>query len=356
MYNKKLILADGTVFHGNGFGADKEAIAELVFNTGMTGYQEILSDPSYFGQMIVMTYPLIGNYGINADDFESSMQGASAIIVKEHAEVPSNWRSSKTLSEYLMDAGIVGLTDVDTRALTIKIRDNGETRAIIVDKSVSNEDALKKLNETPLLKRHVDHVAPKEMYTVAGNGKHIVLVDFGAKKGIIDHLIARGCKVTVVPFTATLNEINELNPNGILLSNGPGDPKDVTEVLPLIQELQKKYPLFGICLGHQLFALANGADTKKMKFGHHGCNQPVKDLTTNRVHITSQNHGYAVDPDSIEKTDLEITHIALNDNSVEGVKHKKYNAFTVQYHPEANPGPDDASYLFDMFMENMEKK
>lgn len=224
---------------------------------------------------------------------------------------------------------------------------------MIADINMSDEEVLAKLKETPVLNRHVEHVSTKMVYTAPGSGHRVVLVDFGVKKGIIRDLTARGCEVIVVPFDTTAEQIEQLNPDGVVLSNGPGDPKDVVEALPMIREIQAKYPLMGICLGHQLFALANGADTKKMKFGHRGCNHPVKDLETNKVHITSQNHGYEVCRESIEHTPLEVTHVALNDNTVEGLKHKEYKAFTVQYHPEASPGPDDASYLFDRFIENL---
>lgn len=353
MYNRKLVLEDGTVFLGTAFGCTDSVIGEVVFNTGMTGYQEILSDPSYFGQMVTMTYPLIGNYGINDHDFESFSPSASAIIVKEYCEVPSNWRSTKTLSQFLAEKKVPGLFNVDTRALTIKIREHGAIRGMIADINVSDEEILAQLKATPVLNRHVEHVSTKMVYTAPGTGHRIVLVDFGVKKGIIRELTARGCEVIVVPFDTTAEAIEMLNPDGVVLSNGPGDPKDVVEALPMIRQVQAKYPLFGICLGHQLFALANGADTKKMKFGHRGCNHPVKDLLTNKVHITSQNHGYEVDRESVEGTDLEVTHIALNDNTVEGLAHKTYKAFTVQYHPEASPGPDDASYLFDQFIANV---
>jgi len=353
MYNRKLVLADGTVFKATAFGDTKSVVAEVVFNTGMTGYQEILSDPSYFGQMVVMTYPLIGNYGINDQDFESFAPSASALIVKEYSESPSNWRSRKSLAEFLKSKGIPGLCNVDTRALTIKIREHGSVKAIIVEDTVSDEEAMNMLKATPDLNRHVEHVSTKFTYSTPGGKKRIVLVDFGVKNNIMRELASRGCEINVVPFNTTAEEIMNLNPDGVVLSNGPGDPKDVVEALPMIREVQEKFPLFGICLGHQLFALANGADTTKMKFGHHGCNHPVKDLLTNKVHITSQNHGYEVNQDSIEKTDLEVTHIALNDNTVEGLRHKKFNAFTVQYHPEAGPGPDDATYLFDRFIENI---
>lgn len=350
MYNRKLVLEDGTVFWATAFGSEQSIVGEVVFNTGMTGYQEILSDPSYYGQMVVMTYPLIGNYGINDQDFESFAPAVSAIIVKEHCEVPSNWRSRKSLDEFLKQKQIPGLFNVDTRALTIKIREQGSVRAIIVDSALSDEEALAQLASIPVLNRHVEHVSTKITYTAPGDTYRIVLVDFGVKKGIIRELTARGYEVIVVAFNTTAQEIINLNPDGVVLSNGPGDPKDVSQAIPMIQEIQTKYPMFGICLGHQLFALANGANTKKMKFGHHGCNHPVKDLETNKVYITSQNHSYQVDEASIHQTELEVTHLALNDQTVEGLRHKTYNAFTVQYHPEAAPGPDDSSYLFDKFV------
>lgn len=353
MYNRKLVLEDGTVFLGTAFGCLDPVAGEVVFNTGMTGYQEILSDPSYFGQMVTMTYPLIGNYGINDQDFESFSPSASALIVKEYCEVPSNWRASKTLDELLKAKKVPGLCNVDTRALTIKIREHGAIRGMIADISMSDEEVLEKLATIPVLNRHVEHVSTKMVYSAPGKGHRVVLVDFGVKKGIIRDLTARGCEVIVVPFNTTASQIDQLNPDGVVLSNGPGDPKDVVEALPMIREIQEKYPLMGICLGHQLFALANGADTKKMKFGHRGCNHPVKDLKTNKVYITSQNHGYEVCKESIENTPLNVTHVALNDNTVEGLEHKHYKAFTVQYHPEASPGPDDASYLFDRFIENL---
>lgn len=352
MYDRKLVLADGAVFRGTGFGGTDSVVADVVFTTGMTGYQEVVSDPSYYGQMVVMTYPLIGNYGINDGDFEDFMPAVSALIVKEHCTAPSNWRSRKSLDEYLKQSGIPGLCNVDTRALTIHIREKGEIRAIIVDSSVSNEDALAKLSETPLLRRHVTQVSTQIIYRAPGEKHRIVLMDFGVKRGIVQDLTRRGCEVIVAPFDTTAETINNLNPDGIMLSNGPGDPKDVPEAIETIKQVQVRYPIFGIGLGHQLFALANGADTKKMKFGHNG-GKPVKDLQTGKTHITSQNHVYQVDENSLAGTDLELTHRALNDKSVEGVRHKKYNAFTVQFHPEACPGPSDAAYIFDRFIENL---
>lgn len=354
MYDRKLLFEDGTVFFGNSFGSKEKVVGEVVFNTGMTGYQEILTDPSYFGQLVVMTYPLIGNYGINDQDFESFSPAVSALIVKEYCEEPSNWKKTKTLGEYLEQKGIIGLCNIDTRALTVKIRSNGALRAVIVDINTSDEEALNYLKEQKPITRHVEQVSTKMVYSSTGGVKHrIVLVDFGTKKGIIRELTSRGCEVIVVPFNTTAKEIENLNPDGVMLSNGPGDPKDIPEVLPMIREIQEKYPLFGICLGHQLFALANGADTKKMKFGHRGSNHPVKDLQNGKVYITSQNHGYEVDENSIKNSELEVTQIALNDNTIEGLKHKKFDAFTVQYHPEASPGPCDANYLFEKFIENL---
>ena len=354
-YNRKLVLADGTVFPGNSFGSTKTVIAEVVFNTGMTGYQETLTDPSYYNQMVVMTYPMIGNSGINSDDYESSNYGAQALIVKEYCEVPSNWKSAKTIDEFLKERQTPGLCDVDTRALTIKIREGGAIRGIITDYDVPDADAIAQLNATPIVTDHVKQVTSTDIYKieVAHKKFRIVLMSFGAKDGIIDELLKRDCEVIVIPYNTTVEIIDSFNPDGILLSNGPGNPADIPEVLPVIRKLQAKYPLFGICLGHQLFALANGATTSKMKFGHRGANIPVKDIATGKIHMTSQNHSYQVNLDSLKNTDLELTHYAINDDTVEGVKHQKYPAFTVQYHPEANPGPHDSKYLFDQFLETL---
>lgn len=354
-FNRKLVLADGTVFPGNGFGSPEEVTCEVVFNTGMTGYQEILTDPSYYNQMVVMTYPMIGNYGINHDDYESLNHGASALIVKEYCKAPSNWSSVMPLDEFLKERNTPGLCDVDTRALTIKLRAEGTVRGIIVDANVSEVDAIAKLNSAPIVNDHVKQVSPKESYKVSALNKkfRIVFMSFGAKEGIINELVKHNCEVIVVPYSATVTDIDALSPDGIVLSNGPGNPEDIPEVLPVIRELQVKYPLFGVCLGHQLFALANGATTSKMKYGHHGGNVPVKSIATGKTLITSQNHGYQVDVDSLTGTDLVLTHYAINDDTVEGVKHKKYPAFTVQYHPEAHPGPHDSKYLFKQFIESL---
>lgn len=351
---RQLILEDGTVFVGKGFGSDTGLTGEVVFNTGMTGYQEILSDPSYCSQIVTLTYPLIGNYGINRDDFESIEPTINGLIVKEVCEVPSNFRSQFSLDEFLKDKGIPGLAGIDTRKLTRKIREFGTLKGKICSMDVNVEEVVTSLKETELPRDQVKQVSTKRSYPSPGRGFKVVLVDFGMKHGILRELTHRGCDVLVVPYNTTAEKILSLNPDGIMLSNGPGDPKDVPEAIDMLKGVLGKIPLFGICLGHQLFALACGADTEKLKFGHRGSNHPVKNLETNRVEITAQNHGYTVRTESLEGTNLSITHVALNDGTVEGLKHDKYAAFTVQYHPEASPGPEDANYLFDRFIEAME--
>ncbi|MEI2355116.1 carbamoyl phosphate synthase small subunit [Mesobacillus zeae] len=351
---KQLVLEDGTVFIGEGFGSDTQKFGEIVFNTGMTGYQEILSDPSYCGQIVTLTYPLIGNYGINPDDFESISPAVSALVVREAAEFPSNWRSGQTIDSYLKMKGIPGISGIDTRKLTKIIRTHGTLKAAICGVDVNPAEIVEKLAATKLRNDQVKQVSTKSPYPSPGRGRRVVIVDFGMKHGILRELNDRNCDCIVMPYNATAEEILRLDPDGIMLSNGPGDPKDVPEAIEMIRGVLGKVPLFGICLGHQLFALACGADTTKMKFGHRGSNHPVKDLKTGKVAITSQNHGYTVDSTSISGTDLEITHIALNDGSIEGLAHQKAAAFTVQYHPEASPGPEDAGGLFDQFLEMVE--
>lgn len=353
---KQLILEDGTIFIGEGFGSEERTIGEVVFNTGMTGYQEILSDPSYCGQIVTLTYPLIGNYGINRDDFESINPAVKGFIVKEAAELPSNWRSEFTLDEYFRIKKIPGISGIDTRKLTRIIRQHGTLKGAICDISEDTDLVLEQLRSSTLPIDQVSQVSTKNPYPSPGRGKRVVLVDFGMKHGILRELNQRDCDVIVVPYNATAEEILHLRPDGVMLSNGPGDPKDVPEAIEMINGILGKVPLFGICLGHQLFALACGADTSKMKFGHRGSNHPVKDLRTGKIAITSQNHGYAVEMDSVVNTELEVTHIALNDETVEGLKHKKFAAFTVQYHPEASPGPEDANGLFNQFMEMIDSE
>jgi len=351
---RQLILEDGTVFVGEAFGSEQEKTGEVVFNTGMTGYQEILSDPSYCGQIVTFTYPLIGNYGVNRDDFESIEPAVHGIIVKEMCDFPSNFRSQFSIDAFLKAKDIPGLAEIDTRKLTKKIREFGTLKGKMCSMDVNVDEVVQSLKTAVLPTNQVQQVSTKRAYPSPGRGNKVVLVDFGMKHGILRELTKRQCDVLVVPHNVTAEEILRLEPDGIMLSNGPGDPKDVPEAIQMIQGVLGKIPLFGICLGHQLFALACGANTEKMRFGHRGSNHPVKDLESNRVMITSQNHGYTVEEASLTGTDIVVTHRALNDGTVEGLKHKFHLAFTVQYHPEASPGPDDANLLFDQFVNLME--
>ena len=351
-----LILEDGSVYEGTAFGADHFQVAELVFNTGKRRYQEVISDLSYCGQIVMMTYPMIGNYGINHDDFESLDPAVFGFVVRECCEQPSNFRSDYTLDEFLKMKNIPGIQGVDTRAITRKLRTSGTMRAIMADEGADVEEIVKILKNTELMHDQVARVSTRNPFPIPNRGRRVVLMDFGAKLGIIRELSKRNCDLTVVPYDTDAQSILDLKPDGVMLSNGPGDPKDVPEAVATIRELMGKVPLFGICLGHQLISLASGANTVKLKFGHRGCNHPVINLASGKVEMTSQNHGYAVELDSLEGTDLVMTHQALNDKSVEGVRHTKYPVFSVQYHPEASPGPEDSNYLFDQFMELMEKE
>ena len=356
MKKRMLILEDGTVFNGIAFGSDRASQGEVVFTTGMTGYQETLSDPSFYGQIVTLTYPLIGNYGINRDDFEAITPAIRGFVVRELAKQPSNFRCDMTLDEYLTSKDIPGIEGIDTRKLTRIIRSKGTVRAILTeaDAEINVEEVVEKLKTTPYITHHVREVSAKAAYPSPGRGKRVVLIDFGMKHGILRELNKRDCDVLVVPYNTTAKEILALHPDGIMLSNGPGNPEDVTEGIETIRELMGKLPIFGICLGHQLFALASGAKSFKLPFGHRGANHPVKDLRTGRTELTSQNHGYAIDDKSIEDTRFEVTHVALNDGTVEGLRHLDYPIFTVQYHPEASPGPEDSNHLFDEFIEMME--
>ena len=355
MYNKQLILEDGTVYKGYAFGADIESVGEVVFNTAMTGYQETLSDPSYNGQIVTFTYPLIGNYGINRDDFESMRPCIKGMIVKELCDMPSNFRNEKTLDEALKAFNIPGIYGIDTRSLTRKIRTKGVIKGCIVSIERNVKEVVAELNKTNLPTNQIEQVSSKSISPALGRGRRVVLVDLGMKIGIVRELTTRGCDVIVVPHNIKAEELLRLEPDGVMLTNGPGDPEDAKESIEMIREIIGKVPIFGICMGHQLISLACGAKTYKLKFGHRGANHPVKNLITGRVDITSQNHGYAVDIDSLKNTDLELTHIAINDGSCEGVRHKKYSVFSVQYHPEAAPGPHDSSYLFDEFIKNIDE-
>lgn len=351
----KLYLEDGTLFEGTSFGGEGQQVGEVVFNTGITGYQEVLSDPSYCGQIVTMTFPLIGNYGITRDDFEAVRPFVHGFVVRRHEEVPSNWRAQYSLGDMLKEYGIVGISDIDTRMLTRKIRSHGTMKGIIATGDVRVEELRERLGASALLRDQVSRVSTKSVYNSPGKDQRIVLVDFGSKSGILRDLTRRDCDVVVVPHDATAEQILRLRPDGILLSNGPGDPKDVPHAVETIKALLGKLPIFGICLGHQLFALACGADTEKLKFGHRGGNHPVKDLESGRCYITSQNHGYTVKEESLAGTGLVKTHINNNDGTIEGLKHESLPAFSVQYHPEASPGPFDSSYLFDDFLTMVRK-
>lgn len=354
-FNKKIVLEDGEEYLGYGFGANIESICEIVFNTSMVGYQEIVSDPSYTYQMVVMTYPLIGNYGITDEDYETKQPIIGGLIVREYNDMPSNFRYTKTLSEYLEENNIPGIYGLDTRRLTRSIRDKGSRKVIITDINTSKENALKKIKEFNIPKDAVRKVScKKKWYSRTANAQfNIVAVDCGIKLNIIRSLNNRGCNVTVVPYNTTTEEIINLKPDGVFLSNGPGDPEDVIEVIKLVKELKGKYPIFGICLGHQMISLAYGAKTYKLKFGHRGGNHPVLNLQTDKIEITSQNHSYAVDEKTLKGTGLEVTHKNILDNTIEGVQSRKDKIFSVQYHPESAPGPQDSSYLFDKFIEIM---
>jgi len=355
MLKRSLILETGDVFNGTAFGSEKASEGEVVFTTGMTGYQETLSDPSYCGQIVTMTYPLIGNYGINRDDFESIEPAIKGMVVRELAETPSNFRSDITLNNLFHLKNIPGIEGIDTRKLTRIIREFGSVKGVLTaaGEEINVDETIRMLKETTFPTNQVKQVSTKRPYPSPGRGKRVVLVDFGMKHGILRELNNRDCDVVVMPYNTTAEEIMAVYPDGIMLSNGPGDPKDVPEAIKMIENLIGKIPIFGICLGHQLFALASGGDTFKLKFGHRGANHPVKDLETGRVEMTSQNHGYAVDPESLVGTRLQVTHTALNDGTVEGLKHLDAPAFTVQYHPEASPGPEDSNHLFDRFIELM---
>ncbi|KAA1042726.1 carbamoyl phosphate synthase small subunit [Macrococcus equipercicus] len=345
-----LVLEDGTIFKGYRFGSDKEITGEIVFNTAMTGYQETLSDPSYTGQIITFTYPLIGNYGINRDDFETLTPTLKGMVVREACELPSNFRNMASLDETLTSYDIPGIDGIDTRQLTRKIREHGVLKAAFVNDEDNIAAAIEALKTAIFPTDEVAQVSTKTAYVSTGNDLRVVLIDFGKKENIVRELNLRGCDVTVMPYNTTAEEILRLRPDGVMLSNGPGNPQDVEAGINMIKGILGHIPFFGICLGHQLFALACGAETFKMKFGHRGANHPVKNLATGRIEITSQNHGYAVDPASVRNTALEITHTALNDGTVEGLRHVSLPAFSVQYHPEASPGPHDPNYLFDDFI------
>jgi carbamoyl-phosphate synthase small subunit len=381
-----LALEDGRTFRGRAWGAVGERTGEIVFNTAMTGYQEILTDPSYAGQIVTMTYPLIGNYGVNTEDIESRRPFAEGLVVREYSEISSNWRAGMTLDEYLKRHGIVGISEIDTRALVRHIRERGAMRACLSSTDLDEEALIRKACQAPEMlgrnlvdevscgdsylwspeiegltgapHRSLDPVAGLHQKTVnrlplEGPPFHVVAYDFGIKFYILRYLSALGCRVTVVPARTTADDVLALGPDGIFLSNGPGDPAALPGIVTELRRLIGAAPVFGICLGHQLLGIALGGRTFKLKFGHRGGNQPVKNLRTGSIEITSHNHGFAVDPDSLREREIELTHYNLNDGTLEGLRHRSLPIFSVQYHPEAGPGPHDATYLFDEFISQM---
>jgi carbamoyl-phosphate synthase small subunit len=377
-----LALEDGRVWRGRGFGAEAEVLGEVVFNTAMTGYQEILTDPSYSGQIVIMTYPLIGNYGISAEDSESRGPFVEGFVVREISRTVSNWRANQSLPDYLKSHGIPGISDIDTRSIVRHIRDRGSMRGCLSTTGASADSLIARAKLAPVMTGQdlATVVTCREPYswTDSQSGSygsasllhtrrdalgtapnesafryHIVAYDFGLKYNSLRSLASLGCRVTAVPAMTSAEDVAALKPDGIWLSNGPGDPEPLTAVIANLKKLMVRFPVFGICLGHQLMGLALGGRTYKLPFGHHGGNQPVKDLTTGRIEITAQNHGFAVEAESLP-ADCEITHVNLNDNTVEGLRHRSLPVYSVQYHPEAGPGPHDASHLFDKFIDLIE--
>ena len=369
MTEVKLALENGTVFTGTSFGAEGESTGEVVFTTGMTGYQEVITDPSYCGQIVTMTYPLIGNYGVNPDDVESIHPWISGLVVREYCHSPSNFRASESLSDFLQRHRIIAVEGIDTRMLTRLIRGLGAMRGILSTIDMDDQRLVRKAKDSPRMSGLdlTGTVTCKEPYSwnildstpfalrtldphTNEREYHVVVYDYGVKLNILRRLAAYGCRLTVVPSSASALDVLAMNPDGIFLSNGPGDPDAVKYAIENIRKLIGKHPIFGICLGHQLLALALGGKTYKLKFGHRGINHPVKNLLTGDVEITSQNHGFAVDPESLPAAEVEITHTNLNDGTNEGFRHRHLPVFCVQYHPEASPGPHDSDYLFRKFV------
>lgn len=348
-----LYLEDGTVFEGKGFGKVGTEIGELVFNTSMTGYQEILTDPSYAGQIVNMTYPLIGNYGVSSFENQSKKVYAKGFVAKTICETPSNYKSEKSICEMLCDMEVVGVYGVDTRSITKKIRNTGVMKCVISNEIFDKSELKKIMDSNEIIDKYVSEVSTKEILHINGKGYKIAVMDFGIKSDIIENLKAKGFDITIFPYNASPEEILSINPDGLFLSNGPGDPKSIPQAVENVKKLIKCLPTFGICLGHQVIALAVGGDTYKLKFGHRGGNHGVYDIERDKAYITAQNHGYAVDEKSVMEKGMIITHRNLNDGTVEGMKHSKLSVFSVQFHPEGAPGPTDTTYLFDQFKNNI---
>ena len=367
-----LALEDGKVFKGRAYGAPGERLGEVVFNTSLSGYQEILTDPSYAGQIVILTYPHIGNYGTNPQDSESARPYAEGLVVRELSELASNWRSAEDISGFLATAGVPVISDIDSRALVRHLRKCGAMRGVISTTDLDEASLVAKTKASPSMvgldlasrvttatryewNEPSHHIYGTELRKDAPPRFHVVAYDYGIKINILRRLVDVGCSVTVVPATTSASEVLELKPDGVFLSNGPGDPEPVEYAAKAVRELAGRVPIFGICLGHQIIGLALGGRTYKLKFGHHGGNHPVMNLETRKVEITAQNHGFAVDPDSLKASEVVLTHMNLNDQTLEGLRHRSMPIFSVQYHPEASPGPHDASYLFDRFVKMMQE-
>ncbi len=351
-----IYLEDGSVYKGKGFGEKGTSIGELVFNTSMTGYQEILTDPSYAGQIITMTYPLIGNYGVNSYENESSKIHARGFIVKSISKNPSNHMSEKLIDDMLKKMNIVGVYDVDTRSITKKIRKNGVLKCVISTEEKTEEELKDYLNNHKIEYDWMKEVSTKEIIRISGEGPKIAVLDFGSKANIINNLKERNCNIIIYPYNTPYKKILDSKPDGLLLSNGPGDPKKVISSIETVKKLMDKLPILGICLGHQILALSVGGDTYKMKYGHRGGNHGIYDIERDKAYITSQNHGYAVNEKSVTDNDMIITHRNLNDKTVEGMRHKNLPIYSVQFHPEGAPGPTDTSYIFDKFISIVEEE
>lgn len=350
-----LVLEDGSLFRGTLFGRVGDATGEVVFTTGMTGYEETLTDPSYRGYIVVMTYPLIGNYGINHVDAQSGPIQPRGFVVRENCTTPNHWMAKENLGSYLERHGVTGISEVDTRAVTRRIREKGAMNGCIAPDGYDYGELVRRAREWRM-GDVVSEVTSNERVEIPGNGPHIAVIDLGVKRNILDSLKALGCRMTVVPRHARAFEIRALRPDGILISNGPGNPRLIPDVIATVRELLGEFPMFGICLGHQLIALAVGADSYKMRFGHRGANHPVKELSTGRVYITTQNHGYAIDGKSLERAGLRLTYYNINDGTVEGACHDGLNVSSVQFHPEGGPGPRDSGHIIEEFIQSLRRR